>query len=214
MQNLLWNLMEDESDAEGRALAELLKAHPELPDWSAAVQPVLDRLRRHNGIKKDLVCKVLSSMPFGARALPHRTVVLAESLVDWCRGHTHQMAFAVAHEASHIVRGHLRERSNVGTVTGMVTGNPLVAFGVKKLLDGGSGRENEFEADRDAVAFCHRAGYSARAGAEFLERLADGGPDPAAVKRFLGAHPPTAERVAALRAAADRLDPPVTPAPA
>ena len=49
--------------------------------------------------------------------------------------------------------------------------NPIVAFGMKKLLDHKCSRENEFEADRDAVTFCHRAGYSAHAGAEFLERL-------------------------------------------
>ena len=69
MLNLLWKMMEDDSDAEAKALAEMLKQHPELPEWSAAVQPVLDRLLHYNGIQKPLACRVLSKMPFNALAL-------------------------------------------------------------------------------------------------------------------------------------------------
>ena len=205
MLNLLWKLVEDESDTESRALASMVKEHPELPDWSAAVQPLLDRLLHHNGIKRAIVCRVLSGMPFNALALSHKTIVIAESLVDFCRGQTHQMAFVVAHEISHMHRGHGRERFGVGTVAGMLTANPLVAFGMKKLLDTGCSRENEFEADRDAVTFCHRAGYSAGAGAEFLERLASGEVPRDTIKQLLSTHPPLTERLAEIRARADRL---------
>ena len=205
MLNHLWKLMEDGSDAESKVLADMLKQHPELPDWSAAVQPLLDRLLHHNGIKRALVCRVLSGMPFNALALSHKTIVIAESLVDFCRGQTHQMAFVVAHEISHMHRGHGRERFGVGTVAGMLTANPLVAFGMKKLLDTGCSRENEFEADRDAVTFCHRAGYSASAGVEFLERLASGELPRDTVKQLLSTHPPLSERLAEIRACAERL---------
>jgi predicted Zn-dependent protease len=205
MLNLLWKLAEDESDAEARALADMVKEHPELPDWSAAVQPLLDRVLRHNGVKRELVCRVLSGMPFNALALSHKTIVVAESLVDFCRGQTHQMAFVVAHEVSHMHRGHGRERFGVGTVAGMLTGNPFVAFGMKKLLDTGCSRENEFEADRDAVTFCHRAGYSADAGAEFLQRLASGELPRNVIQQLLSTHPPLGERLAELRGHAERL---------
>ena len=203
----LWKLVEDESDVEARALADMVKEHPELPEWSAAVQPLLDRLLRPNNIKRDLVCRVLSGMPFNALALSHKTIVVAESLVDFCRGQTHQMAFVIAHEVSHLHRGHGRERFGVGTVAGMLTANPLVAFGMKKLLDTGCSRENEFEADRDAVTFCHRAGYAADAGAAFLERLASGELPRNVVQQLLSTHPPLSERLAAIRACADRLRP-------
>lgn len=205
MLNLLWKLVEDEADAEARVLAGMVKEHPELPDWSAAVQPVLDRLLHHNGIKRALVCRVLSKMPFNALALSHKTVVVAERLVEFCRGQTHQMAFVVAHEVSHLHRGHTRERFGVGTVAGMLTANPLVGFGVKALLDRGCSRENEFEADRDAVAFCHRAGYAPDAGVAFLERLASGELPRNVIQQLLSTHPPTSERLTELRAAAERL---------
>ena len=205
MLNLLWKLVEDESDVESRVLAGMVKEHPELPEWSAAVQPLLARLLRHNDIKRPLVCRVLSGMPFNALALSHKTIVVAESLVDFCRGQTHQMAFVVAHEVSHLHRGHGRERFGVGTVAGMLTANPLVAFGMKKLLDRGCSRENEFEADRDAVTFCHRAGYSALAGAEFLERLAGGELPRNVIQQLISTHPPLAERLAEIRACADRV---------
>ena len=201
----LWKLVEDESDAEARALADMVKEHPELPEWSAAVQSLLDRLLRPNNIKRDLVCRVLSGMPFNALALSHKTIVVAESLVDFCRGQTHQMAFVIAHEVSHMHRGHGRERFGVGAVAGMLTANPLVAFGMKKLLDRGCSRENEFEADRDAVTFCHRAGYAADAGAEFLERLASGELPRNVVQQLISTHPPLSERLAEIRACAERL---------
>ena len=205
MLNLLWKLVEDEADTEARVLADMVKEHPELPDWSAAVQPVLDRLLHHNGIKRAFVCRVLSKMPFNALALSHETVVIAERLVEFCRGQTHQMAFVVAHEVSHLYRGHARDRFGVGTVAGMLTANPLVGLGVKVLLDRGFSRENEFEADRDAAAFCHRAGYSAEAGAAFLERLASGELPRNVIQQLLSTHPPLSERIAEVRAQVERL---------
>lgn len=205
MLNSLWKLVEDESDVEAKALADMVKANPELPDWSAGVQPLLDRLLAANDIKRELVCRVLSQMPFGAVSLSHKTIVLAESLVDFCRGRTPQMAFVLAHEVSHMHRGHGRERFGATDVAGMLTLNPIMAFGVKKLLDTGRSRENEFEADRDALAFCHRAGYSPHAGVEFLERLTSGEVPRETVKQYLSTHPPLSERLAELRARADRL---------
>jgi predicted Zn-dependent protease len=206
MLNLLWKLAENDSDTEAKALEGMLKENPELPDWSAAVQPLLDRIVQHNGIKRALVVRVLSKMPFNALALSHKTIVIAESLVDFCRGQTHQMAFVIAHEVSHLSRGHMRERFGIGTVAGMVMpANPIVAFGMKKLLDTGASRENEFEADRDAATFCHRAGYSPEAGEAFLQRLASGELPKNVIQQLLSTHPPLSERIAEVRAHAERL---------
>jgi predicted Zn-dependent protease len=205
MLHLLWKLAEDDSDAEKRVLADMLKERPELPDWSAAVQPVLDRLLYHNGVKRQLVCRVLSGMPFNALALSHKTIVVAESLVEFCRGRTPQMAFVVAHEIAHFHRGHARERLGVGVVAGMLTANPLVALGAKMLFDRGCSRENEFEADRDAVTFCHRAGYSAEDGAGFLSRLASGELPKNVIQQLLSTHPPLSERLTEVRGQIERL---------
>ncbi len=205
MLSLLWNLIGDDSAAESKALAGMLKEHPELPDWSGAVQPLLDRLRHYNGIQRQVVCRVLSGMPFNALALSHKTIVLAESLVDFCRGQTHQMAFVVAHELSHIHRGHAREQSRATAMAGMLAANPLFAIGVKTLLNRVCSRENEFEADRDAIAFCHRAGYSVQAGAEFLERLRSGELPNGVIQQLMSTHPPLSERLAEMRGGTERL---------
>jgi Zn-dependent protease with chaperone function len=205
MLNTLWKLVEDEADVEAKALADMVKEHPELPDWSAGVQPLLDKVRTANDIKRELVCRVLSGMPFGTLALSHKTIVLAESVVEFCRGRTAQMAFVLAHEVSHVHRGHGRERFGATDVAGMLTLNPIMAFGMKKLLDTGRSRDNEFAADRDALAFCHRAGYAPHAGVEFLERLTSGEVPRDTIKQYLAAHPPLTERIAALRAGADKL---------
>ncbi|HEY1188809.1 MAG TPA: M48 family metalloprotease [Gemmata sp.] len=206
MFNLLRDfLLEDDAEAESRALTKMRSEHPELPDWSGAVQPVLDRLLRENGISRALVCRVLSGMPFNALALPHKTVVIAEQLVDFCRGQTPQMAFVVAHEVSHIYRRHARGRSRAGAVTGLLATNPLFALGVRTLLDLGCSRENEFEADRDALTFCHRAGYAVEGGVEFLERLSRGEVPPGELRQLLNTHPPLTERLAELRTCAAGL---------
>ena len=205
MLNLLWNLVGDDSANEAKALAGMLKEVPELPDWSGAVQPLLDRLRHYNGVKRSLDCRVLSGMPFNALALSHKTIVIAESLVDFCRGQTHQMAFVIAHELSHLHRGHAREQSRATAMAGMLTFNPLLAMGVKALLGRVCSRENEFEADRDATTFCHRAGYSVQAGADFLERLRSGELPSGVIQQLMSTHPPLAERLEEIRGTANRL---------
>jgi predicted Zn-dependent protease len=90
-------------------------------------------------------------------------------------------------------------------MAGLLTGNPIFAFGVRALLDRGCSRENEFEADRDAVTFCHRAGYSVQAGVDFLERLARGELPRGVIQQLMSTHPPLAERLAELRVCAERL---------
>ena len=76
---------------------------------------------------------------------------------------------------------------------------------MKKLFDTGASRENEFEADRDAATFCHRAGYSPEAGEAFLQRLASGELPKNVIQQLLSTHPPLSERIAEVRAHAERL---------
>ena len=83
MLNLLWKLVEDESDVESRVLAGMVKEHPELPEWSAAVQPLLARLLRHNDIKRPLVCRVLTMRPPGRST--RRSSCNAGSISRWWR---------------------------------------------------------------------------------------------------------------------------------
>lgn len=192
-------LLNDPAAAESRILKALLKESPEYPDWSLAVQPVLNRLLQCNRIKRSIVSRVLGIPTFNAFALPHRTIVVSQLLVDFCRGQTDQMAFVLGHEVAHLQLGHARQRDWANTLTKLVPlANPLIGFGVSMLFDRAFTREQEFEADAWAIRGCARAGYSPSASMKLLERLGNGSAPSNLVTEMLSTHPPLTERVVSL----------------
>lgn len=116
-----------------------------------------------------------------------------------------ELAFVMAHEAAHHIRGHLaRQAQNAAA--------GAVIFAGLATLTGGSGadietaqqlgaalgarsysKEFELEADQLGTIITAKAGYNPLKGAQFFARI----PDPG--DRFLGTHPPNAERVQIVR---------------
>lgn len=200
MLKWLMELFDDPKKTEAKLLGELLRTTPEFPDWSAAVQLVLTRLLAHNRIRRPMVSRVLDIPEFNAFALPHKTIVLAQPLVEFCRDARDQMAFIVAHEAAHIHLGHAGERSRANAlVTVLRTANPLMGMGLRMLFDRAYSREQEFEADRVALTFCTRAGYAPLAATAFLARLGAFASSNGGVLQLLSTHPPLRERIDQLR---------------
>jgi predicted Zn-dependent protease len=196
MLNWVWELFDDPAEAEKRFLSDLLRQAPELPDWSAAVQPVLTRLLSNNQINRPMFSRVLMLPVFNALALPHQTIVLAESLVEFCRDDRDQMAFVVAHEAAHIYLGHAQERSRAKALANVLRINPILGMGIRFLFDRAFSREQEFEADRTAVNFCLRAGYAPQAAVVFFQRMKGLVDTNGVVPQLLSTHPPLQERIA------------------
>jgi predicted Zn-dependent protease len=170
------------------------------------VQLVLGRLLANSRVKRPMVSRVLDMPVFNALALPHKTIVLAQSLVEFCRDERDQMAFVVAHEAAHIHLGHAKERSRANTlVTVLGATNPLVGMGIRMLFDRAYSREQEFEADRLAATFCARAGYAPQAATAFLARLGAIAGASEGVLQLLSTHPPVRDRIEQLRPVTDRV---------
>lgn len=117
-----------------------------------------------------------------------------------------ELAFVMAHEAAHHIAGHLgrqEQNANVGAavfgelagVLGRTTEEQLrlarelgAAVGARSYS-----RSFELEADRLGTIITMQAGYDPLLGAEFFFRI----PDPG--DRFLGTHPPNAERIAVVQ---------------
>jgi predicted Zn-dependent protease len=201
---LKWlNLLTDDAPtAEADLLRDLLKESPEIPDWSAAVQPVLHRLLEYNPVKRAVVCRVLDMPMFNALALPHKTVVLSQLLVEFCRDRRDQIAFVLAHEVAHIYLGHVRKRDLANTVMAVApVANPLLGMGLRWLFNRAYTREQEFEADNCAFRFCVRAGFDPEASITLLERLGSTEPPGNSVTQILATHPPVVQRVIQLRTA-------------
>lgn len=113
-----------------------------------------------------------------------------------------ELAFVMGHEAAHHIEGHLdrqREIATLGaTVFGQLAGvGGANSQGVRSAQEIGAAlgartysREFELEADALGTLITARAGYDPLRGSAFFFRL----PDPG--DRFLGTHPPNAERLA------------------
>jgi Zn-dependent protease with chaperone function len=122
-----------------------------------------------------------------------------------------ELAFILGHEAAHHIEGHI-PRSRASAELGALVLGGLAEVtgqgpeGVDAALRLGAevgarryAREFELEADALGTVIAHGAGYDPVRGAEFFARI----PDPG--DRFLGTHPPNAERVALVRRVAASL---------
>lgn len=120
-----------------------------------------------------------------------------------------ELAFVMAHEASHHIAGHLaRQDENAilgatvfGHLAAQRAGATEASIRQAQRLGAELGarsysKEFELEADALGTLVAARAGFDPLRGAEFFLRI----PDPG--NRFLGTHPSNAERIATVRRAA------------
>jgi len=116
-----------------------------------------------------------------------------------------ELAFIMGHEAAHHIKGHIPKTRQSAT-TGAVMGGLLAAVlgagdaGIQQAqrLGGAVGartysKDFELEADQLGTVITARSGYNPIKGAAFFNRI----PDPG--DRFLGSHPPNAQRMAIVR---------------
>lgn len=116
-----------------------------------------------------------------------------------------ELAFVMGHETAHHIAGHIqRQQSEI--MQGALIAGTLATLGgadasaVKAAQDMGAqlgarrySKEYELEADALGTEIAWRAGFDPVRGAQFFTRL----PDPG--NRFLGSHPPNAERLAVVQ---------------
>ena len=122
---------------------------------------------------------IKSSEP-NAFALPGGFIFVTRPLVELCKWNKDEIAFILAHEMSHVIRGHVMERiisssainagSRVTPIRGLITGW-LRTAGVK-FLESAYSRDLELEADKLATRLIVAAGYDPQAPVSLLARLA------------------------------------------
>ncbi|ETA53897.1 M48 family metallopeptidase [Ponticoccus alexandrii] len=122
-----------------------------------------------------------------------------------------ELAFIMSHEAAHHVMNHLaktRESATYGAVifAGIAAIGGAEAEAVRSAEQLGAAvgaraysKEFELEADQLGTIIAIQAGYDPVRGAAFFTRI----PDPG--NRFLGSHPPNAERIDIVRRTAARM---------
>jgi predicted Zn-dependent protease len=122
-----------------------------------------------------------------------------------------ELAFVMGHEAAHHISGHIPRQQQNAAAGAILLGGLAAITGasqtvVDQALDIGAGvgarsysKNFELEADALGTVITHRAGYNPVRGAEFFSQL----PDPG--NRFLGTHPPNAQRIETVRRVAAGL---------
>lgn len=116
-----------------------------------------------------------------------------------------ELAFVLGHEAAHHIRGHIPRQRQTAMAGAILLG------GLATLAGAGSGtvdaasdvgaavgartysKDFELEADALGTVITRRAGYNPVRGAEYFTQI----PDPG--DRFLGTHPPNAQRIETVR---------------
>ena len=192
------------------------EADPQIRAFAAVVQrvgPVAERecLARTRGL--DCTFRVFvddrPEAPSNAYQTEDRrgrpVIIFTEALIEDTRN-ADELAFVLGHEAAHHILGHLpRTRANA-ELGALVFGGMAEAAGQSadlvteaQRLGAAVGarrfaKEFELEADRLGTIIAARAGFDPRVGAQFFARI----PDPG--NRFLGTHPPNAERSAVVAA--------------
>ena len=123
-----------------------------------------------------------------------------------------ELAFVMGHEAAHHILGHLdRQQQNaaagavifagLASITGGANADIETAQEIGAFLGARSfSKDFELEADRLGAVITYNAGYDVMRGVEFFTRI----PDPG--NRFLGTHPPNAQRADTVRATLAQLE--------
>lgn len=173
------------------------------------VQPVAESICRER--TRDLPCNYQIVVDDDPRQPPNafqtldpqgRPVVgFTVSLIAEARN-ADELAFVLGHEAAHHIAGHI-PRSQQTAMTGAVVAGVLASLGgadeatIRSVQQIGASvgarrysKDFELEADALGAQIAFLAGFDAMRGAAFFDRL----PDPG--DRFLGSHPPNAQRQA------------------
>ncbi|EBA13037.1 M48 family metallopeptidase [Roseobacter sp. CCS2] len=120
-----------------------------------------------------------------------------------------ELAFVMAHEAAHHIRGHIAQQQQNAALGGLLIGSLAGALGATDIegaqrLGASVGartysKDFELEADALGTQIAAAAGFDPLRGADFFFRI----PDPG--DRFLGTHPPNADRLRTVRRVAAGL---------
>lgn len=184
----------------------------------AAVEPVAEAVCRDRGVARTCDFRIVVDDRPGQPPNAFQTVdnrgrpVVGFTLALIADARTpDELAFVLGHEAAHHIAGHIPRRQDQAMTGALLAGvlaqaNGLSPEDVRAAQTLGAeaaarsySREFELEADALGAEIALLAGYDPVLGSVFFDRL----PDPG--DKFLGSHPPNAQRKAQVAATVRRL---------
>ena len=161
--------------------------------------------------RRVFVFHVVDDRQPNAFALPGGYVFVTDSMLDLCRGMDSQVAFVLAHEMAHILKGHTMDRimldSAVSVASNLTVARGAVGAWARKAGIGAiqnvHSHERELEADAFAARLSRAAGYDASSAEQLLLACSQGDAegDLETLYPYFRSHPPARKRIAAMRSA-------------
>jgi len=163
---------------------------------------VANKLRKFN-------FQIIKEGPPNAFALAGGFVFITSSMLDLCRRSEDELAFILAHEMAHIIKGHAMDRLVSSTAFSLLSkrlpgrgalGTWLNGAGVK-FLESAYSQQNEFTADELGTRLALAGRYDKLAGEKLMRRLAkaNGEQGGKLIAKYFSSHPPFNERIANIK---------------
>ncbi|QBG47176.1 hypothetical protein EGM51_07110 [Verrucomicrobia bacterium S94] len=160
------------------------------------------RLRNKN---RKHIFKLDQSDDLNACAIPGGFIYMSEKLFDLCGEDADAIAFVLAHEIAHGIHGDANRRYLTKTIINGLLRlqtrglSPSTKQLLARMIQQGYSREQEFRADRFAVALTKAAGFNPRGGARLFSTLRKRAPDPNPFGAYFSSHPPMGERISRIQ---------------
>ena len=168
---------------------------------------------RHRTFSFELV----SSPQPNAFALPGGFIFVTSAILELAQLDKDEVAFVLAHEMAHVIRGHAMERIvNSTTMSAVSRASPargLLAAWLHRVglefLRSAYSQDQELEADRLGTLLATAAGYDPDAATRMLARLAKAGrsTEPSGLSSYLASHPAFELRIQTVRKVLKDRDP-------
>lgn len=200
----LGNLLEKSlADSTGSQLEEEFGGLSSSPEFAATVKNIAARLGQTEMVKgKPFDVRILASDEVNALSLPAERVYVLEGLLQSFPV-LDDVAFVMSHEYVHCLKKHGMKQMGLTAGLGLVLGKEnTVKQIVKVLLVNGRSREDEKEADREAINLMSQAGYNLSGALGAMRRLETlGKKNPTIVDKLFATHPPTKDRAEVIKSA-------------
>ena len=158
-------------------------------------------------------CSVIRSKDVNAFVLPGGFIFLTDAIVNHCERNEDELAFIIAHEMAHVVKGHAFNRMvaehSIQVISKWLRVGGLLQAAAKqatlKFLKTQYSRDNEHEADDYGIRLAMAAGCDPKGAVRMFERLKALGESD--IPEYFSTHPSFDSRIAQIKEAALRVRP-------
>jgi predicted Zn-dependent protease len=153
---------------------------------------------------------IVQDASVNAFAAPGGFVFVTKGLLPFVKSRD-ELAFVLGHETTHIAHRHavdlaqkqMEMQFGAILITQLLFGGSMSAYQLSQIASGLLGakysRDKEYEADHYGVIFAKKAGFDPRASVSFFERLQGLEQKQGAIGSAFASHPPTPDRIKAVR---------------